>query len=80
MDEPAPYLPQRQWMKKPQTDSIMDKTPALPTSTSVDEKTPKLTTLWMSLQHPTTTASLARKPQTDYIMDEPPSTHTIISA
>ncbi len=38
-------------------------------------KNPKLTTLWMSLQHPTTRASLARKPQTAYIMDEPPASN-----
>jgi hypothetical protein len=29
----------------------------------------------MSLQHPSTRASLARKPQTDYIMDEPPASN-----
>jgi hypothetical protein len=34
------YPSRHQWMKKPQTDSIMDETPALPTKTSVDEKNP----------------------------------------
>ncbi len=66
--------------KTPQTDTILDENPELPTRTSVDEKTPNwLYYGWASSIQPQEHL-LARKPQNDYIMDEPPSTHSRITA
>lgn len=69
------HPPEHQWMKNPHTHSIMDEPPT-PTCHSINGwKSPKLTPLWMKIQHYRPGHQWMKKPQTDYIMDEPPASN-----